>query len=53
MVSHETLRRAIAKEQVDPDQYRKERGRCPRGYKFADVVESMRRAVAPVTPARG
>lgn len=34
MVSHETLRRAIAKEQVDPDQYRKERGRCPRGYKF-------------------
>lgn len=35
MVPRETLRQTIAKDgAVDPDEYRKERGRCPRGYTF-------------------
>ena len=34
MVPRGTLRQTTAKDEVDPDQYRKERGRCPRGYGF-------------------
>jgi hypothetical protein len=34
MVPRGTLRQTIVADEVDPDAYRKERGRCPRGYKY-------------------
>jgi DNA topoisomerase IB len=46
------MRHTIAKEEIDPDQYHEEHGKCPRGYTF-DGEKCVKTAPAPEDEAKG